>query len=100
MGTCAALWRETGETEMIEANIINEQFAQTLAARTDERCGFCYPREHGKNGEVRREWSPTWNMFINFCRKHSPEQECKSRYTIQQKRAIQEEMRIVEANKK
>jgi hypothetical protein len=60
--------------EMIEANIINEQFAQTMAARTDERCGFCYPREHGLNGEVRREWSPTWNMFINFCRKHSPAQ--------------------------
>lgn len=38
-----------------------------------ERCGFCYPREDGKHGEVKREWVPEWNMFINVCRKHSPE---------------------------
>ncbi len=38
-----------------------------------ERCGFCYPREDGKNGDVVREWATEWNMFINVCRKHSPE---------------------------
>lgn len=36
-----------------------------------KRCGFCYDREQGKNGEIKREWSQEWMTFIPVCRKHS-----------------------------
>lgn len=35
------------------------------------QCGFCYPREHGKNGEVKREYSQEWGCMMSLCRKHS-----------------------------
>jgi len=35
------------------------------------KCGFCYDREQGKHGEIKREWSPEWNQFIPVCRKHA-----------------------------
>ena len=41
------------------------------------KCGFCYDREQGTHGEVLREWSTDWNMFISFCRDHSPERRNK-----------------------
>lgn len=34
------------------------------------RCGFCFNQEQGKNGEIKREWSPEWFQFIAVCRKH------------------------------
>jgi hypothetical protein len=34
-------------------------------------CAFCYSREQGKNGEIKREWSPEWLQFIPVCRKHA-----------------------------
>lgn len=39
--------------------------------KSKTECCNCYPREHGKNGEVRREWSSEWMMFLPLCRKHS-----------------------------
>lgn len=38
-----------------------------------KRCAFCWPSEHGKHGEVKREWSIEWTMFIPVCRKHAQE---------------------------
>lgn len=35
------------------------------------QCAFCYPREQGKNGEVKREWASDWNQFVAVCRKHT-----------------------------
>lgn len=35
------------------------------------KCGFCYDREQGKHGEIKREWSDEWMMFIPVCRKHA-----------------------------
>lgn len=37
----------------------------------DLGCAFCYPREQGKHGEVKREWSQEWLQFIPVCRKHA-----------------------------
>lgn len=34
-------------------------------------CGFCYPREQGKHGEIKREWSQEWLQYIPVCRKHA-----------------------------
>lgn len=34
-------------------------------------CGFCYLREQGTHGEIKREWSQEWMMYIAVCRKHS-----------------------------
>lgn len=34
-------------------------------------CGFCFNREQGKHGEIKREWSQDWQQFIPVCRKHS-----------------------------
>ena len=45
--------------------------AETKTETKTHRCGFCYDREHGKNGEVKREWAQDWNQFIPVCRKHS-----------------------------
>lgn len=39
--------------------------------KTEKDCGFCYPREQGTHGEIKREWSPEWLMFIPVCRKHA-----------------------------
>lgn len=36
-------------------------------------CGFCYPREQGTHGEIRREWSSEWMLFIPVCRLHKIE---------------------------
>lgn len=36
-------------------------------------CGFCTWEEQGKHGEVRREWSHEWMMFLPLCRTHSLE---------------------------
>src|SRR3990167_5928949 len=56
--------------------ISTDHFAASLQKHSEEgRCGFCYPREQGTHGEIKREWSPTWNMFINFCPKHSPQRK-------------------------
>lgn len=38
---------------------------------TKVTCAFCFSREQGKNGEIRREWSPEWLQFIQVCRKHA-----------------------------
>ncbi len=35
------------------------------------RCGFCYDRENGKHGEIKREWSWEWLQFIPVCRLHA-----------------------------
>lgn len=37
----------------------------------DLQCGFCYPREQGTHGPVKREWSIHWSLFIPVCPKHS-----------------------------
>lgn len=43
-----------------------------FAAKPDSlRCGFCYDREQGKHGDVKREWSPEWLQYIPVCRKHA-----------------------------
>lgn len=34
-------------------------------------CGFCYDREQGTHGEIKREWSDEWMMYIPVCRKHA-----------------------------
>lgn len=39
------------------------------------RCGFCYDREQGKHGEIKKEWSSDWGMPIAVCRKHAIEIE-------------------------
>lgn len=39
--------------------------------KTNLECGFCYPREQGTHGEVKREWSQEWLQFIPVCRMHS-----------------------------
>lgn len=36
-----------------------------------QTCAFCYPREQGTHGPVKREWSPEWEQFIPVCRKHA-----------------------------
>lgn len=38
---------------------------------TATKCAFCYDREQGKNGEVKREWAGDWNQFVPVCRKHT-----------------------------
>ena len=38
-------------------------------------CGFCYPSEDGKHGEVKSEWLKEFNIFIPVCRKHSLKQK-------------------------
>ena len=40
-----------------------------------ERCGFCYDREQGKHGEIKREFSFEWMMMLTLCRKHSIEND-------------------------
>lgn len=35
------------------------------------KCGFCYPREQGTHGEIKREWADEWKQYISVCRKHS-----------------------------
>ena len=35
------------------------------------KCGYCFPREQHKHGEIKREWSPEWMQFIPVCRKHA-----------------------------
>lgn len=39
--------------------------------KTELKCGFCYDREQGTHGEIKREWSIEWTMFIPLCRQHS-----------------------------
>lgn len=34
-------------------------------------CGFCFWTEHGNHGEVKREWSREWMMYIPVCRLHT-----------------------------
>jgi len=34
-------------------------------------CGFCYPSEQGKHGEIKREWSDEFTQHIAVCRRHS-----------------------------
>lgn len=48
---------------------LNETKTETKAA--NHQCGFCYTREQGKNGEVKREWSEDFKQFIPVCKKHS-----------------------------
>lgn len=38
----------------------------------DQRtCAFCFPREQGTYGEIKREWSQEWLQFIPVCRLHA-----------------------------
>lgn len=46
---------------------------QTEPVQENKRCAFCWPSEHGKHGDVKREWSVEWTMFIPVCRKHAQE---------------------------
>lgn len=34
-------------------------------------CVFCWDREQGTNGEIKREWSEEWKQHIPVCRKHA-----------------------------
>lgn len=40
-------------------------------AATNQQCAFCFPREQGKHGEIKRQWSDDWRMFIPVCRAHA-----------------------------
>lgn len=40
---------------------------------SEKKCGFCLPAEQDKHGEVKKEWSQEWRMFIPLCRIHSIE---------------------------
>jgi hypothetical protein len=44
---------------------------EAASAEAPMRCGFCYDREQGKHGAIKREWCGEWNLFIPLCRKHS-----------------------------
>ena len=50
---------------------MKEQKMTTTQQAERLRCGFCFDREQGTHGEVKREWSPEWLMFIPVCRKHA-----------------------------
>lgn len=50
-----------------------EQQITQMPTPEQRRCAFCYPSEHEKHGNVRREWSVEWTMFIPLCRKHAQE---------------------------
>lgn len=34
------------------------------------QCAFCYPREHGRHGEVVKAWFADWNQFVPLCELH------------------------------
>jgi hypothetical protein len=36
------------------------------------QCWFCYSREQGSHGEIKREPHPDWGM-VQVCRLHSPD---------------------------
>lgn len=42
-------------------------------------CELCYAREQGTHGQVIREWSDDWQMYIAVCEKHSFNPEDRER---------------------
>lgn len=56
---------------MLNTSSMNNLDQQTT--KPEIQCAFCFPSEHGKHGEVRREWSIEWTMFIPACRSHAQE---------------------------
>lgn len=57
-------------------NLTTTPTAATPRAQAGKlRCAFCYDREQGTHGEIRREYLEGWQAMAPLCRLHSQASE-------------------------